>query len=113
MGQEKALGTRNKALAAELAPLVRQFLEHELATTPHHTTPRHVAVQAHEHRGKAVPSQLRGVMGKVARLRSALAISDDRLGALGYAELLYGRLHFGGPHGTPTSVGIRSGSTST
>jgi len=92
----------------EKAPLVRQFLKHEFATTP-----RHVAVQAHEHRGKAVPSQLRGVMGKVARLRSALAISDDHLVALGYAELLYGRLHFGGPHGTPTSVGIRSGSTST
>jgi len=34
-------------------------------------------------------------MGKVARLWSALAISDDRLVALGYAELLYGRLHFG------------------
>jgi len=70
-------------------------------------------VQAHEHRGKVVPSQLRGVMGKVARLLSALAISDDRLVALGYAELLYGPLHFGGPHGTPTSVGIRSGNTST
>ena len=98
----------NKALAAELAPLVRQFLEHEFVTTP-----GHVAVQAHEHRGKAIPSQLRGVMGKMARLRSALAISDDRLVALGYAELLYGRLHFGGPRGTPTSVGIGSGSTST
>ncbi len=52
-------------------------------------------------------------MGKVATLGSALVISNDRLIALGYTELLYSRLHFGGPHGTPTSVGIRSGSTST
>jgi len=58
----------SKALAAELAPLVRQFLEHEFVTTP-----GHVAVQAHEHRGKAVPSQLRGVMGKVATERRAPA----------------------------------------
>jgi len=57
-------------------------------------------------------SDLNDEQAKVARLRSALAISDDRLVALGYAELLYGRLHFGGPHGTPTSVEIRSGSTS-
>jgi len=41
-------------------------------------------------------SDLNDERAKVARLRSALAISDDRLVALGYAELLYGRLHFGG-----------------
>ena len=41
-------------------------------------------------------SDLNDEQAKVARLRSALAISDDRLVALGYAELLYGRLHFGG-----------------
>jgi len=40
-------------------------------------------------------SDLNDEQAKVARLRP-LAISDDRLVALGYAELLYGRLHFGG-----------------
>jgi hypothetical protein len=77
----------------EKAPLVRQFLKHEFATTP-----RQVAVQAHEHRGKAVPSQLRGVMGKVARLRSALAISDDHLVAHASDQLVQ-------PPATPPGTG--------